>query len=69
VIVLKKLLCSAASHTINRHRVWHDGVDYRTRCSRCGTEMLRAESGWRAFDHQQDDHPERLPHPRKRQTA
>lgn len=67
--MLNKLICSVASHHVDRHRVWHDGIDYRTRCRRCRAEMLRAEAGWREFDHEQDRHPERQPHPREQRAA
>jgi hypothetical protein len=60
-----KLLCATKGHLINRHRVWHDSVDYRTRCDRCDQEMVRDAAGWQVFD--RDDHAaERLPHPRER---
>lgn len=60
-----KLLCTTKGHLINRHRVWHDSVDYRTQCDRCGKEMVRDAGGWKEFeggDHRAD----RLPHPRER---
>ena len=60
-----KLLCTTRGHLINRHRVWHDSVDYRTTCDRCGQAMVRDASGWKEFN--SNDHAaERLPHPRDR---
>jgi len=64
--VFGKLLCATNRHNIDRHRVWHDSVDHRTRCTRCSTELVRDLDGWRLYDPPADDQPDRLPHPRMR---
>ena len=66
--MLNGLLCKATSHSINRRHVWHDGIDYRTRCRRCGAELLRDEAGWRPYDSERDRNPEREAHPKERQA-
>lgn len=48
--MLKRIGCLFSRHEINRHRVWHDGIDFRTRCVNCDRQMVRTEKGWRAFD-------------------
>jgi hypothetical protein len=58
------LICSIASHRVNRHRVWHDNLNFRTNCERCGTPLLRDQSGWREFDMAIDANASRMPHPR-----
>jgi hypothetical protein len=63
-----KLVCSTKGHQINRHRVWHDSVDYRTRCARCDAELIRAVEGWREYDGTEQA-GNRLPHPRERRQA
>jgi len=51
--------CLVAGHAINRKRVWHDGLDFRTKCSRCGQPLVRSEHGWRAFIESEDEDPRR----------
>lgn len=61
--MLKRMMCVFTSHAINRHRVWHDGIEFRTKCRRCGTPLHRTEEGWRilAADEQADSR--RAAHP------
>lgn len=58
------LLCKVQGHQVNRRRVWHDSLNYRTSCHRCGTAMLRERRGWYVYDADIHDRPERQPHPR-----
>lgn len=45
------MICRMAGHRRLRTKVWHDGVDYRAPCARCGTPLVRDVSGkWRPFD-------------------
>lgn len=40
--------------------MWHDHVDLRAVCVRCGTSLIRSvDKGWRAFV-PSDDHPDRI---------
>lgn len=48
--MLRKLVCSILGHSINRNRVWHDGVDFRTACRRCQAPMVRENDGWQRFN-------------------
>jgi hypothetical protein len=42
-------------HRRLRTKVWHDGVDYRAPCVRCGTAMVRDLNGkWRPLDWEKD---------------
>lgn len=67
--MMKSLMCLAKGHSVNRNRVWHDGRNYRTSCTRCSTELLRDRDGWRMFDEHADGVKGRLPHPRERELA
>ena len=58
------LACRLFGHKVDRHRVWNDGIDFRTSCTRCGTALVRDQIRWRAFDPERDT-GERLPHPRE----
>ena len=53
------LVCGIVGHRHDAGRVWYDGLNWRSRCARCGTSMLRDESlgQWRMF--QPFDHDER----------
>lgn len=62
--MLKSMVCKAAGHRVNRRRVWHDKVDFRTSCDRCGVPMIRDDHhGWREFDNERDLQLERRSHP------
>jgi len=61
--VLNELICRYRGHTIARHRVWNDGIDFRTSCARCGVPLIR-DGGWRAFDVERDTNDRRAAHPR-----
>ncbi|RZF65688.1 hypothetical protein EWE75_05195 [Sphingomonas populi] len=55
-----KPLCAVLGHRRSRRRVWHDHVDLRALCVRCGTPLIRSvDKGWRAFV-PSDDHPDRI---------
>ncbi|WP_425482326.1 DUF1660 family phage protein [Altericroceibacterium indicum] len=45
--MIANFLCRYFGHKINRHRVAHDGANYRTNCQRCGQPMIRDWDGWR----------------------
>ena len=57
--VLSQWLCRVFGHRRDAKRAWHDLVDYRSRCKRCGVEMLRDRHGWRTFDPEADADPRR----------
>ena len=62
--MLLNFVCKIAGHRVNRRRVWHDSVDFRTSCERCNTPLIRDEKkGWRPFDEERDFAPERSMHP------
>ena len=61
--MLKTLICKYFGHKVDRHRVWHDGIDFRTACARCAAPLLRGQKGWRAFDPERDSDFERTVHP------
>lgn len=62
--MIGRLFCYLRGHSINRHRVWHDGQDMRARCRHCGVPMIRTQHDWRPFDMDQDANVDRKPHPR-----
>lgn len=62
--MLKSFICNVMGHRIDRRRVWNDGIDFRTTCPRCGTEMVRDLTGWREFDEARDADEGRVPHHR-----
>ena len=62
--VLHSLVCKYFGHKIDRHRVWNDGIDFRTGCARCTRAMLRDQGGWREYDDERDSDPGRTPHPK-----
>jgi len=58
--ILLKPLCAVLGHRRSRRRVWHDDVDLRALCVRCGTPLIRSiDKGWRAFG-PDDAHPDRI---------
>lgn len=56
-------ICKLRGHRVNRRRVWHDTINYRTRCERCGGALLRDTNGWRNYDLARDGEEGRGPHP------
>lgn len=54
-----RLICKLTRHRINRSHVWHDGIDFRTECQRCRTEMIRGPANWREFDPKRDSNAKR----------
>ena len=67
--MLKGLLCNVANHRVNRHRVWHDNLNFRTNCERCGKPLLRDTKGWREFDSAIDSDTSRSAHPHSEDGA
>lgn len=62
--MFNSVICKLGGHRVNRRRVWHDKVDFRTSCARCDTPLIRDEqSGWREFDNERDVLAEREAHP------
>ena len=57
-------ICLVLGHRINRHRVWHDGLDMRATCKHCRVPMIRTRYDWRPFDTATDGSRERNSHPR-----
>ena len=53
------LICRTVGHRPDRRRVWNDGIDFRSHCVRCDTSMVRDMRGWRPFDAERDNEPER----------
>lgn len=45
--MISRLLCRVLGHRINRRRVRHDGVFFRTTCTRCEEKLVRDTGGWR----------------------
>jgi len=70
--MLASLFCKLLNHKVNRHRVWEDGLNFRTTCTRCAASLIRDDDlsretfKWRAYDAQRDEDPRRKPHPRER---
>lgn len=50
------LVCKVVGHR-RSSRVWHDSVDFRSKCVRCKVPMLRSEHGWRPFEMETDASP------------
>lgn len=61
--MLGAFVCHLTKHRVNRRKVWNDGISFRTRCRRCGRELLRGSHGWREFDPDRDGNPGRNLHP------
>ncbi|WP_454883383.1 hypothetical protein [Sphingomonas oryzagri] len=59
------ILCLIAGHKINRAKVWHDGLDHRSRCARCDATLVRDPQvgRWRVFDPKKDDDRGRIKKP------
>lgn len=62
--MVAKIICLLTGHSVNRHRVWFDGLNFRTRCTRCSACLIREEDGWRQFDGSRDADKRRDRHPR-----
>lgn len=67
--VLSKFTCSISGHRIAKQNVWHDRLNLRTDCTRCGTVMIRTIKGWRPYDEAKDANTDRLEHRPKRELA
>ena len=61
--MLRGLRCRVRGHEIDRHRVWHDDLNFRTTCQFCHASLLRDPNGWRVFDAEKDFDIDRSPHP------
>ncbi len=60
--MIMQTVCQIAGHTINRNRVWHDALDFRSKCTRCGKPLIRTDKGWRQWQLSDEDE-RRQPHP------
>jgi len=65
--VLRDIVCRLVGHRVNRKRAWHDALDYRSRCKRCGCDMIRGSERWRAFT-PADERADRLERPSQRES-
>ena len=61
--MLGKLACRLSGHAVDRQRVWHDGLSFRTRCESCNAPLIRDRGGWRKFDFEKDPSKHRSGHP------
>lgn len=57
--MLESALCGLSGHRINRRRVWHDSINFRTDCDRCGKGLIRGISGWIEFVETAHGQPDR----------
>ena len=62
--MLGGVYCNLRGHLIDRDRVWNDGLDFRTKCQRCGTPMIKIRRQWQEFDCEKHADLRRKPHPR-----
>lgn len=62
--MLRTLRCNLRGHEIDRERVWDDGFNHRTTCTRCDRPLLRLNRVWQVFEPQRDGDPRRKAHPR-----
>ena len=60
---MSSVICRTLGHKVNRRRVWHDGLEFRTTCDRCDAGLIRGRDGWREFDDEIDADESRQPHP------
>ena len=67
--MLGELLCNLFDHKVERRKVWHDGLDHRTSCGRCGAPLIKRNQLWRRFDTDEDTDMRRKPHPRYDRAA
>lgn len=58
------ILCKIIRHRPVRRRVWHDSINFRAKCSRCGHSLIKDDLHWREYDAERDANPMRIPHPR-----
>jgi hypothetical protein len=57
-MTMAAMFCRLRGHRRLRTKVWHDGIDYRAPCVRCGTPLIRDMDGaWRPFDWVKDAPP------------
>jgi len=55
---MSSFLCRLFGHYRLRTKIWHDGLDYRAPCRRCGLPLIRDMHGdWRPFDAARDAPP------------
>ncbi len=49
-------ICAIRGHKPDRHRAWHDSMDWRSTCIRCGTPMIKdaLDQKWRPYDPEGD---------------
>lgn len=53
---IMSIICRLRGHLRDNHRAWHDGIEWRSSCTRCGAAMIRDEAinRWRLFDRERD---------------
>lgn len=61
--MLKSLKCLVTGHNVNRHRVWHDNQNFRTKCTSCETPLIRIQGDWQVFDPDKFETEGRAAHP------
>ena len=49
-------ICKVVGHSRDAWRAWHDGIDWRSSCTRCKAPLIKDEaiSAWRGFDFEKD---------------
>jgi hypothetical protein len=49
-------ICAFRGHLRDTRRTWHDRIEWRSSCVRCGVPMIkdRAMNRWREFDREKD---------------
>lgn len=67
--MFQSLICKMTKHSVVRKRVWHDQLDFRTNCTRCGAGLIREQSGWREFEPEFDTDLRREGHPRHKEIT
>jgi hypothetical protein len=62
---MTNLFCTIWGHDRDRHRAWHDSLDWRAYCRRCGVAMIldHHDQDWRLYEPKRDDSPFRKPPP------
>lgn len=61
--MLKRLKCLVTGHHVNRHRVWHDNQNFRTKCTFCEIPLIRIQRDWQEFDPDKFGNEGRAAHP------
>lgn len=48
--MIRLTICEFLGHRVNRKKVSHDGLNYRTNCARCRHSLIRQKHGWVLYD-------------------